>query len=60
MTDQLQAVGVPVPGDTPPMEPPPTPGPDHYPDPMPDPPLIPPAEDPDLPNPGEITPPIHG
>ncbi len=43
-----------------PGDPAPGPDPDTYPDPMPDPNPIPPAEDPDLPAPGEVTPPIHG
>lgn len=55
-----QAIGVPGPGDIPPVEPPPGPEPDTYPDPMPDPDPIPPAEDPDLPRPGETNPPIYG
>ncbi len=36
------------------------PDPDTYPDPMPDPNPVPPAEDPIMPPPGEVTPPIHG
>lgn len=43
-----------------PGDPAPGPDPDTFPDPMPDPDPIPPAEDPDLPDPGETVPPIHG
>ncbi|MDB6452209.1 hypothetical protein [Falsirhodobacter sp. 20TX0035] len=57
MTD---AVGIPQPGDLPPNDLPPLPDPDTYPDPMPDPEPIPPGQDPDLPNPGEVNPPIYG
>ena len=60
MTHILNAIGIPNPNDIPPVEPPPYSDPDTYPDPMPDPNPIPPAEDPDLPAPGEVTPPIHG
>lgn len=58
MTHIQNMTGIPNPDGFPPAGPPSFP--DKDPDPMPEPDPVPPAKDPDLPQPGQITPPIHG
>ena len=64
MTHIRNTTGIPNPDGFSPAGPPPLPDKDPnpfpQPDPLPDPNPVPPAEDPDLPRPGQITPPIHG